>query len=341
MSTFIVLERIDVQKANCIAGFTWGFPAITHFLGFSHNLSRKLQGEYQIKLTGCGVVCHQHQVHVCRHKAGADYKFIQGKNSVTTKKQASELNSKGKNPPIIEEGKMHFNASLIIECKGLIAGGETGFEQFKRYIELLCCQQKLAGGSINAIQSISIHSAGTEDEHKKLLRRIKRLLLPGFVLMDRSDMLSAHFEKLKTENNDVELVDAWLDFSALKYKATPLLNKDEIKPTEKTKAVWELLPKPYNGWLVPIKTGYRAISNIYPPSVVKNVRDNEVPVCFVESIHSIGEWMGIHKLTDIEDCLWNYHFHNDLYLCRQQKEAESTEESQPPTNDIESFLSTL
>jgi CRISPR-associated protein Csy2 len=88
-------------------------------------------------------------------------------------------------------------------------------------------------------------------------------------------------------------------------------------------------------------TGYRAISDVYQPGTVKNVRDSEVPVCFVESTHSIGEWMGIHKLTDIKDCLWNYHYDNELYLCRQQKVAESTEESQPPTNDIESFLSTL
>ena len=42
MNQYILLNRIKVQNANAIAGFTWGFPAITHFLGFSHNLSRKL-----------------------------------------------------------------------------------------------------------------------------------------------------------------------------------------------------------------------------------------------------------------------------------------------------------
>ncbi len=341
MSTYVVFERIAVQHANCIAGFTWGFPAITHFLGFAHNISRKLPNKYRIQLAGCGVVCHQHQIHAYRSRAWADHEFIQSKNPVTTKKQALKLNNDGSNPPIVEEGKMHFTASLIIECKGLIAGGESGIKQLESCLEQICYQLKLAGGVINTIKSITIHSAGTEDDFKKLNRRIKQILLPGFVLMDRSNLLTAHFEQLNSENKKTELVDAWLDFSALKYKARPILNKTEGKPTEETKAVWEPQPKPFNGWLVPVMTGYRAISDVYQPGTVKNVRDSEVPVCFVESTHSIGEWMGIHKLTDIKDCLWNYHYDNELYLCRQQKVAESTEESQPPTNDIESFLSTL
>lgn len=341
MSAYIVLERIAVQNANCVAGFTWGFPAITHFLGFTHNLSRKLQNRYQVQLAGCGVVCHQHQIHAYRPRAGADHEFIQGKNPVTTKKQALKLNSQGSNPPIVEEGKMHFTASLIIECKGLIAGGEAGIAQLESSLEELCYQQRLAGGVINTIKSISLHSAGTDDEFKRLNRRIKRLLLPGFVLMDRSDLLAAHFEQLKSENEEIEMVDAWLDFSALKLKAEPILNKGETVPTEETKAVWEYHPKPYNGWLVPIMTGYKAISEVYPPGEVKNVRDSEVPICFVESVHSIGEWYGIHKLSDINDCLWNYLHDDEWYLCKQQTAAESAEENQPATNDIESFLSTL
>jgi CRISPR-associated protein Csy2 len=36
MNQYILIERIKVQNANAIAGFTWGFPAITHFLGFVH-----------------------------------------------------------------------------------------------------------------------------------------------------------------------------------------------------------------------------------------------------------------------------------------------------------------
>lgn len=339
MSTYIALERVAVQNANCIAGFTWGFPAITHFLGFIHNLSRKLQSKYKIQLAGCGVVSHQHQVHV--YRPGMDYRFIQGKNPAATKKHARELHNDGKTPSIVEEGRMHFTASLIIECEGMISGGESGIKQLKNDLEKLCYQQKLAGGVINTIQSITIHSADTQDEKKKLNRRVKQILLPGFILMDRSDLLAEHFDQLKLEDKEVELVDAWLDFSALKYKAKPILSKNETSPTSETKAEWELEPKPGKGWLVPVMTGYKAISDVYPPGEVKNVRDTEVPVCFVEAIHSIGEWRGVHRLKDINDCLWRYHYDNQWYLCRQAKEAAIMEEDQPETTDIEAFLSTL
>jgi CRISPR-associated protein Csy2 len=40
MSSLILLRRVRVENANAIAGLTYGFPAITHFLGFSHALSR-------------------------------------------------------------------------------------------------------------------------------------------------------------------------------------------------------------------------------------------------------------------------------------------------------------
>ena len=42
MKQYILLDRLKVQNANAISGFTWGFPSITHFLGFTHNLQRKL-----------------------------------------------------------------------------------------------------------------------------------------------------------------------------------------------------------------------------------------------------------------------------------------------------------
>ena len=41
MTSYILLEKVSVEDANCIAGFTYGFPAITGFLGFTHAISRK------------------------------------------------------------------------------------------------------------------------------------------------------------------------------------------------------------------------------------------------------------------------------------------------------------
>lgn len=50
MSSLIVLHQVRVENANAIAGLTYGFPAITHFLGYSHALSRKLQSSHGLTL---------------------------------------------------------------------------------------------------------------------------------------------------------------------------------------------------------------------------------------------------------------------------------------------------
>lgn len=77
---YVVFERISVQDANCIAGFTYGFPAITHFLGFGHALSRRLFVSQSVTLQGCAVICHQHQIHAYQPKENRDYVFAQSRN---------------------------------------------------------------------------------------------------------------------------------------------------------------------------------------------------------------------------------------------------------------------
>ncbi|MDP0953515.1 type I-F CRISPR-associated protein Csy2, partial [Klebsiella pneumoniae] len=40
--TLLVLPRLRIQNANAISGvFTWGFPAMTAFVGMMHALERK------------------------------------------------------------------------------------------------------------------------------------------------------------------------------------------------------------------------------------------------------------------------------------------------------------
>ena len=82
MSQYILIDHIKVQDANEVAGFTWGFPAITNFLGFKHNLSRKLCSEkdyMDISLKGCAVVAHEYKVHTYWAKKDG-YRFVQTRN---------------------------------------------------------------------------------------------------------------------------------------------------------------------------------------------------------------------------------------------------------------------
>ena len=332
MSTYITLKHIQIQNANCVAGLTYGFPSVTHFLGYIHALSRKLQQSHQITLGGCAIVCHQHQTHKYQPSGKGDYVFAQTRNPAATKKQAQALNGKDKKPPpIVEEGKMHLTVSLVVECIGLIAGGEAGINLFQQHLKQLCLTQKLAGGVINQINQVVIESASTNEEQKKLTGKIRRRLLPSFLLLDRSEFLSQHLLELQKTNPEAQMLDAWLDFSALKFQAEPHLKEGEDL-NDKTKADWKYVSKPQSGYLVPITTGYRAISEVYKAGQVANARDAKVPFCFVEAAYGIGEWQSPHRLQDIQQALWHYQYQEGWYLCTNRSMIEKYETASEEDN---------
>jgi len=398
MNQFILIDHIKVQNANAIAGFTWGFPAITHFLGFTHNLSLKLAGSENyrdISLSGCAVVAHEHQVHTYKpvqrrespkgsgkyKEFSLDYQFVQSRNPPYL--HGIEAAKKGETPPVIEEGKMNMTVSLLIGCDGNIGNRE---DEFRQWLKKACLLQRLAGGTLLDIGHISFHNP----EDKRDVRMIIRKILPGFVLRDRSQYLEDYYQELVKKNPEAELLDAWLDFSALKQKARPKSNviskqlqelikkeadnqqviqlvacwqkhleapyedgdipeelkdyfrgledkksnkkllkqwQDYCQPSEETDADWEYIKKPRTGYLVPIMTGYKAISKVYKNTEVSNTRDNETDVCFVESVHSIGEWLSTHRLRtpeQLQECLWHYQpYKENWYVCKQGGETQA------------------
>lgn len=335
-NAYIVFERISVQDANCIAGFTYGFPAITHFLGFGHALSRKLSVSQNLSMQGCAVICHQHQIHAYQPKGFGDYVFAQSKNPPTTRAKAKET------PPIIEEGKMNMTVSLVMACPDLNISRTAEINALKQFLHDLAHQHRLAGGAIEKIAAVHVFNL----DEQKLLKKLKRLLLPGFVLMDRADLLASHYHTSKQQQTDVELMDAWLDFSALKYHAEPKLKEDELEPTDTTEAEWLRMDKPAKGWLVPITNGYKAISPVYPAGEVANTRDSTTPVCFVEAAHSIGEWRSLHRIQQVTDMLWHYRYEQDWYLCQQVQQAQpepaAANELEDAVDDFEDdFISSL
>lgn len=207
MSSLIVLHQVRVENANAIAGLTYGFPAITHFLGYSHALSRKLQSSHGLTLRGCAVICHHQQVHA--YSSGRDYVFSLTRNPLTKEAKTAAFN---------EEGRMHMTVSLVIECDGTIANGDDGANALEKHLASLCLTQRLAGGTITNIRRVKvINYPETEVATRRLLCR----LLPGFALLDRSELLAEHLNRLRQTNLQAEMLDAWLDFSALKIQAIP------------------------------------------------------------------------------------------------------------------------
>jgi CRISPR-associated protein Csy2 len=396
MSQYLLINRIRVQGANAVSGFTWGFPAITHFLGFTHNLTRKLEKHANlsdIRLSGCAVIAHQHQVHTYGYN-----QFIQTKNPAY--QYGEESKNKVGSPPIIEEGKMNMTVSLLIGCEGNIGNRA---ESLRQWLHDRCLRQRLAGGTILEVGGVELF--GIDDEqNKNNLRLLIRKLLPGFILQDRSAYLKDYIGQLRQQNKGAELFDAWLDFIALKQKARPVSErisrhlvqqaeqypvdeayrqllsvwqehlgkaydqtmiseslksyfssmpesdankkllaqwKDYCAPNAKTDADWEYIQKPKQGFLVPIMVGYKAISEVYKNEEVANTRDDETDVCFVEAVHSIGEWQGVHRIKDeekLQQSLWDYDdYRKHWYLCKQIFAESSPKNSEIYNEDPDDF----
>lgn len=311
MSNVIILPWLEVENANAVAGLTWGFPAITHFLGYTHALSRKLQISHGLSLDGCGVICHRHQVHA--YSSGRDYQFALTRNPLTREGKTASFN---------EEGRMHLTVSLVLECHGDIANGDVGLQALAAHLQTLCQTQKLAGGTITGLRKVQVCNTNN-------LKTMLYGLMPGFALRDRSSCwLAEHYQRLKQEKPEVEMIDAWLDFAALKMAAGSEEQPDGA-------ATWGYQPKPFPGYLVPLMTGWQRISPLYEPGTVANARDSETPFCFAEAVYGVGEWSGVHRIKDADELFWRYHTTETGYYCRGQ--AAPDEEQEDEFNYYDTF----
>lgn len=304
MKSLLILPHIKVEGANAISGLIYGFPAVTHFLGYIHSISRELEQDprLRVKLGGCGIVCHGHQVHSYKIGPGGEHMFSLTRNPLT---------KDGNTSPFNEEGKMNMEISLIVECDFTVDDfnfhtGDIALEK-QKFLELIyhkAIEKRLAGGIITEMLPIEFHELSQyEEKSQKEIRRILFKMLPGFILCDRSDVI----EQYLIENPSTSSLDALLHFYTLKSKAT-------LDPeTKRTK--WNYLPQPSKGWMVPLQAGYKAISPVYEKGEVTCTRDPSTPFCFVEPCYSLAEWVGPHRIHNINTILWNYQNDKEHYLC--------------------------
>ena len=268
MSAYVLLERIQVQAANAIVGVTYGYPAITHFLGFTHALSRKLKADSQMGFTGCAIISHQHTLKT--HIRYGDNNFIQSKCPPST------LMDKGgdahKTPPIIEEGKMDLTVSLLLECDGMLSSQDEEQSQLKILLQALIPTLRLAGGSI--VDVGAVHLLG---EYPQITTFLKQKLLPAYFLIDQSDALLTRLDLDETSSNQV--FDTWLAHFGLHYEVK---ESTQMATNNKSQGVaWVLQDKP-SAWLVPLAVGYKGITPVLDAGSVANSRDVESPFVFTE-----------------------------------------------------------
>lgn len=296
----LILPRLRVQNANAISSpLTHGFPSITAFLGLMWALERKLGDRYPVGFDGVGVICHYHEEQVT--EGGYVRAFRLTRNPV---------DKDGSTAAIVEEGRIHLDLTLIFGVSGSIVDGDDNTRAaFASTAAGILAQMRVAGGTLLPPAS-AFRWARPEllpipedpEESGRWFRRLRRRWLPGFALVCRDDLLAQRHERLRAEGPSVGLLDAWLDLSRFNWKPRRIEHSNEAGEITRTEVEWR--HDRSEGWIVPIPVGYGALSELQPPGQVANARDAATPFRFVESLYSIGQWLGPHRLDSWRDLLW-------------------------------------
>ncbi|OOF69515.1 type I-F CRISPR-associated protein Csy2 [Rodentibacter caecimuris] len=311
---YLLFKHIKIQSANAISGpLSYGFPAISGFVGAIHALSRKLNGKVQ--LGGVIVACHNYDLQTYQSTPFSDHTFIQSRNP---------LKKNGETAPIIEEGKIHLDISLVVELTvsditlhRLFENGrdEEKTQHFLTECKNLLLTQRIAGGTIFDVEETKLMYLNEE-------WKIKHDLLPSFVLMDAQSKLQEITQELQKELKQGDFVirpaipqatalDALIETATLHH----IPNHSKAKSNE-----WQTYSvKQGRGWLVPIPIGYQAISPLFKTGQLRHCRTQDYPSQYVETLYSLGEWvLPINLPEDLSCCFWRYHAPQEgLYLISQ------------------------
>lgn len=301
----LVIPHLHVQNANAISSpHTHGFPSMTAFLGLMWALERKTQAAgLDLQFCAVGVVVHQHQELTTEDGFVKSFRLTR-----------NPVGKDGKTAAIVEEGRIHLELSLVFAVQSdawRLRDDPADKKRVANQVGDLIQQMRIAGGSIvpaQAGQACPAPYIETGSDKDGVFERIKLRLLPGFVLVERQDVLHARHKEMQKDNADASRLDAWLSLSRINYR---------WQEDDKSNGKWQH-DREKQGWLVPIPLGYGALSELQAPGEVANARDPSIPFRFVESVYGIGQWLSPHRLHKAKQLLWyaNSQPDNGLYRCR-------------------------
>jgi len=306
----VVLPHLNVHNANAVSSpLTHGFPSITAFLGLMWALERKTRSMgLDLEFNAVGVVCHDHEEQTT--EGGFVKSFRLTRNPV---------GKDGGSAAIVEEGRIHLDLSLLLAVSAENWDDEVRQRDTQTIVDLLQ-GMRVAGGTL--VPSVQAHGSRhrpwvadfSDDEHNDF-RRLRTRLLPGSVLVARDDLIDQRLAKLQESQPDASRLDAWLSLSRVNwhYDAT----------ADGAKGAWQHDHPKGTGWIVPMPVGYGALGELHAADSVPNTRDTTTPFRFVESLYSMGEWIGPHRLHSPYDLLWYSDSRSDegLYRCRNDYRA--------------------
>lgn len=302
LSHYLLLNKLEIENSNAVSSpLTYGFPAISGFMGAVHALNRKLvEAGFDLDLTGVLIACHRVDVQRYRPHFYSDYTFNQSRNPI--KKD-------GATAAIIEEGKAHLTVSLVVEVATTRSGARDLADTQDDFLK--CCKeivfrQRMAGGSVHTIGNIHLLNTASADA-------IKKQLLPAFVLMDARDDLIEITQQLQKAEPSATALDTLVEVATLHH--------EPVDSTANPNGWQSRSVQTGRGWLVPMPVGFQAISQPFEPGQMENCRTDAYPSRYVEAVYSLGKWVFPHRLTsEFTNCFWRYSQNQDLYLFSQTQQ---------------------
>lgn len=302
LNYYLFFDHVKIHNANAISSpLTYGFPAISGFVGAIHALNRKIESTDPIYLDGVLIACHECDVQVYRPNDYSDYTFRLTRNPVA---------KNGDTRAIIEEGRVHLDVSLLIEVK--IENFEALYDddqknEFVNQMKQKLYQQRIAGGHVLEIGDAKLIPSDASDE------TLANLLLPAFVLVEAQQDLQELTAELQQQDPNATALDALIETAMLHHH-----------PQEKEH--WQTTSvKQGRGWLVPIPLGYQAISPLFAAGKLQEARSNEYQSQFVECFYGLGKWVFPLRLKEnLSQAFWRYQCSTlqsngaEIYIINQQ-----------------------
>jgi len=313
----LVIPRLRIQNANAISSpLTHGFPSITAFMGLMWALERQTRAVgLDLQFNAVGVIAHDF------NEQTTDAGFVS-----TFRLTRNPIDKDGKTAAIVEEGRIHLDISLVFAVQSQTLNDVARAAEIAQQVRQLIAGMRVAGGTVIASHTSAarqtpyvIAQTGDAESRDKLFQQYKMRLLPGFVLVERQDLLEQRYTDLRASDPAVSRLDAWLSLARInrRWQASEEEGKGQWRHD------WE-----GRGWLVPIPVGYGALTESQPAGSVANARDATTPFRFVESVYGIGQWLSPHRLHSPQQMLWyaDSQPESGLYRCRNDYSAASQPE---------------
>jgi CRISPR-associated protein Csy2 len=228
----------------------------------------------------------------------------------------------GKTAAIVEEGRIHLDLSLVLAFNAGPWDQDAQQGDLKTITSLLQ-GMRIAGGTLlpttqtqaSRLRPWLADFTGNNDDQATTFRKLRARLLPGSALVARDDLIDQRLQALRKTTPAASRLDAWLSLSRVNWHYTAATDSDE--------SGWRSDHEKGSGWIVPIPVGYGALGELHEAGSVPNTRDTSTPFRFVESLYSVGEWIGPHRLQSPNDLLWYADSRPDegLYRCRNNYRA--------------------